>query len=44
MDPLESRVLLALKPAFEPTSLTHSCSSAVASCLHPYLHQPAGGA
>lgn len=37
-EPLLSRVLLAVRPALQPTVCTHSCRSAVASCLRPYLH------
>jgi len=37
-EPLLSRVLLAVSPALRPTVCTHSCISAVASCLRPYLH------
>lgn len=31
-----------LRPALLPMSFTHSCSNAVASCLHPYLRNNQG--
>lgn len=38
-EPLLSRVFCAVSPADRPTLCTHSCSSSVASCLHPYLRR-----
>jgi hypothetical protein len=42
--PLLSRVFFAVSPAERPTLCTHSCSSSVASCLHPYLRRRIGRA
>jgi hypothetical protein len=35
--PLDRRVFAAVRPAWVPTVATHSCRSAVASALQPYL-------